>query len=182
MSDTQSFWPVAQREGEPPFWVCMSCLSEVFYRKVPMPNCPGCHGVSTYEAFAIEAIADWGTEDLVAKAKASEQAAERGADSRIFRRVRVISLPAAERLLAGTTPISYRRPMAPGGDSRSRARPLQWERPGRSLPGERGRCRGGDAIDGRRCQGDGRPSLHARYQLLQHIAGCSTIGARNSPR
>ena len=54
MSDTQSFWPVAQREGEPPFWVCMSCLSEVF---------------------AIEAIADWGTEDLVAKAKASEQAA-----------------------------------------------------------------------------------------------------------
>lgn len=75
MSDTQSFWPVSQREGEPPFWVCMSCLSEAFYRKVPMPDCPGCHGVSTYEAFAIEAIADWGTEDLVAKAKASEQAA-----------------------------------------------------------------------------------------------------------
>ena len=75
MSDTQSFWPVAQRYGEPPFWVCMSCLSEVFYRKVPMPDCPGCHGVSTYEAFAIEAIADWGTEDLVARAKAAEQAA-----------------------------------------------------------------------------------------------------------
>ena len=68
MSETQSFWPVAQRDGEPPFWVCMSCLSEVFYRKVPMPDCPGCHGVSTYEAFALEAIADWGTEDLVAKA------------------------------------------------------------------------------------------------------------------
>ena len=75
MSDTQSFWSVPQRDGEPPFWVCMSRLSEAFYRKVPMPDCPNCHGVSTYEAFAIEAIADWGTEDLVAKAKASEQAA-----------------------------------------------------------------------------------------------------------
>jgi hypothetical protein len=75
MSDTQSFWSIPQRDGEPPFWVCMSCLSEAFYRKVPMPDCPNCHGVSTYEAFAIEAIADWGTEDLVAKAKASEQAA-----------------------------------------------------------------------------------------------------------
>jgi hypothetical protein len=75
MSDIQSFWPVAQRDGEPPFWVCMSCLSEVFYRKVPMPDCPGCHGVSTYEAFAIEAIADWGTEDLVTRARAAEQAA-----------------------------------------------------------------------------------------------------------
>jgi hypothetical protein len=53
----------------------MSCLSEAFYRKVPMPDCPNCHGVSTYEAFAIEAIADWGTDDLVAKAKASAQAA-----------------------------------------------------------------------------------------------------------
>jgi hypothetical protein len=53
----------------------MSCLSEAFYRKVPLPECPGCLRVSTYEAFAIEAIADWGTEDLVAKAKASEQAA-----------------------------------------------------------------------------------------------------------
>ena len=47
MSDIQSFWPVAQRDGEPPFWVCMSCLSEVFYRKVTMPDCPGFHGVST---------------------------------------------------------------------------------------------------------------------------------------
>jgi hypothetical protein len=53
----------------------MSCLSEVFYRKVPMPDCPSCHGVSTYEAFTIEAIADWGTEDLIAKANAGQQAA-----------------------------------------------------------------------------------------------------------
>ena len=75
MSETQSFWPVPHRDGEPPFWVCMSCLSETFYRKVPMPDCPGCHGVSTYEAFTIEAITDWGTEDLIAKARAAEQAA-----------------------------------------------------------------------------------------------------------
>jgi hypothetical protein len=53
----------------------MSCLSEVFYRKVPMPDCPSCHGVSTYEAFTLEAIRDWGTEDLVAKADIAQQAA-----------------------------------------------------------------------------------------------------------
>jgi hypothetical protein len=47
----------------------------VFFRKVPMPDCPSCHGVSTYEAFTIEAIADWGTEDLIAKANAAQQAA-----------------------------------------------------------------------------------------------------------
>lgn len=75
MPDTQSFWSVSQREGEPAFWVCMSCLSEVFYRKVPMPNCPSCHGVSTYEAFTLEAISDWGTEDLIAKAGAAQEAA-----------------------------------------------------------------------------------------------------------
>ncbi len=68
MSAIQSFWSVPQRDAEPPFWMCMSCLSEVFYRKVPMPDCPTCHGVSTYEAFTLEAIRDWGTEDLVAKA------------------------------------------------------------------------------------------------------------------
>jgi len=53
----------------------MSCLSEVFYRKVPMPDCPSCHGVSTYEAFTLEAIRDWGTADLVAKADLAQQAA-----------------------------------------------------------------------------------------------------------
>jgi hypothetical protein len=76
MSDIQSFWPVPFREGEPAFWVCMSCLSDVFYRKVPMPDCPSCHGVSTYEAFTIEAIADWGSEDLIARAKAAQHAAD----------------------------------------------------------------------------------------------------------
>jgi hypothetical protein len=53
----------------------MSCLSEVFYRKVPMPDCPTCHGMSTYEAFPLEAIRDWGTQDLIARAEAAEQAA-----------------------------------------------------------------------------------------------------------
>lgn len=76
MPDAQSFWPVQTREGEPAFHVCMSCLSEVYYRKVPMPDCPTCHGVSTYEAFTIEAITDWGTEDLIAKAYAARQAAD----------------------------------------------------------------------------------------------------------
>jgi len=40
-----------------------------------MPDCPTCHGVSTYEAFTLEAIRDWGTEDLVAKAGIAQQAA-----------------------------------------------------------------------------------------------------------
>jgi hypothetical protein len=75
MSAIQSFWSVPQRDAEPPFWMCMSCLSEVFYRKVPMPDCPTCHEVSTYEAFTLEAIRDWGTEDLVAKADLAHQAA-----------------------------------------------------------------------------------------------------------
>jgi hypothetical protein len=53
----------------------MSCLGEVFYRKVPMPDCPSCHGVSTYEGFTLEAIRDWGTEELITKAVAAQQAA-----------------------------------------------------------------------------------------------------------
>jgi hypothetical protein len=75
MSATQSFWSVPQRDGEATFRVCISCLSEAFYLKVPMPDCPTCHGVSTYEAFTLEAIRDWGTEDLVAKAEIAQQAA-----------------------------------------------------------------------------------------------------------
>jgi hypothetical protein len=109
MSDTQSFWSVPQRDGEPPFWVCMSCLSEAFYRKVPMPDCPNCHGVSTYEAFAIEAIADWGTEDLVAKNK------RRTSNLRPHpqwnpRRKPIVK---AECLFARTTSIPCWRPLAP---------------------------------------------------------------------
>jgi hypothetical protein len=33
-----------------------------------MPDCPTCHGVSTFEPFSLEAVRDWGTEDLIAKA------------------------------------------------------------------------------------------------------------------
>jgi hypothetical protein len=53
----------------------MSCLSEVFYCKVPMPDCPTCQGVSTYEAFTLEAIRDWGTEELIVKAGIAQEAA-----------------------------------------------------------------------------------------------------------
>jgi hypothetical protein len=73
MASMQSFWPVSHRDDD--FWVCMSCLTEVFYRKVPMPDCPSCHGVSTYEGFTLEAIRDWGTEDLIAKGVAAQEAA-----------------------------------------------------------------------------------------------------------
>ena len=77
MSATQSFWSVPPRIGEPAYWVCMSCLSEVFYLKVPMPDCPTCQGVSTYEAFTLEAIRDWGAADLIAKAGIAQQEASR---------------------------------------------------------------------------------------------------------
>jgi len=40
-----------------------------------MPDCPTCQGVSTYEAFTLEAIRDWGTEDLIAKAGVAQQEA-----------------------------------------------------------------------------------------------------------
>lgn len=68
MSQEQRFWPVESQPGEPDLWVCMSCLNEVYRRKVPMPDCPTCHGVSTFEPFSLEAVRDWGTEDLIAKA------------------------------------------------------------------------------------------------------------------
>ncbi len=76
MSREQAFWPVECGEGEPDLLVCMSCLSEVFRRKVPMPECPTCHGVSTYEAFTLESIRDWGTEDLIARALRAEAEVE----------------------------------------------------------------------------------------------------------
>lgn len=69
MASEQPFWPVECGEGEPDLMVCMSCLNEVFRSKVPMPDCPSCHRVSTYEAFTLESIRDWGTEELIAKAE-----------------------------------------------------------------------------------------------------------------
>jgi hypothetical protein len=76
MSSKQAFWDVSAKQGEPDLWVCMSCLNEVFYRKVPMPDCPTCHGVSTYEPFTLDAICDWGTDDLIARAQAGQHIAE----------------------------------------------------------------------------------------------------------
>lgn len=76
MSHEQAFWTVECGEGEPDLLVCMSCLSEVYRRKVPTPECPTCHGVSTYEAFTLESIRDWGTQDLIAKAQSAEAEVE----------------------------------------------------------------------------------------------------------
>ena len=75
MAQEQTFWPVECEQGDPEFLVCMSCLNDVFWRKVPMPDCPTCHGVSTYEAFTLDSIRDWGTQELIAKA---ETAASKG--------------------------------------------------------------------------------------------------------
>lgn len=79
MAQEQTFWAVDCEEGDPEFLVCMSCLDEVFRRKVPMPDCPTCHGVSTYEAFSLESIRDWGTEELIAKAESATAISERPA-------------------------------------------------------------------------------------------------------
>jgi hypothetical protein len=51
----------------------MSCLNEVFRQKVPMPDCPSCHGVSTYEPFTMDSIRDWGTEELITKAQEAQK-------------------------------------------------------------------------------------------------------------
>lgn len=76
MASKQAFWTVPAKDGEPNLWVCMSCLNEAFCRKVPMPACPTCHGVSTYEAFTLAAVQDWGTAELIAKATAAQREEE----------------------------------------------------------------------------------------------------------
>ncbi len=76
MASELTFWPVDCAEGEPDLLVCMSCLSEVFCRKVPMPDCPSCHGVSTYEAFTLDSIRDWGTDELISKAETAQAEAK----------------------------------------------------------------------------------------------------------
>ena len=73
MASKQAFWNVPAKDGEPDLGVCMSCLNEAFCRKVPMPACPSCQGVSTYEAFTLAAVQDWGTEELIAKAVAAQR-------------------------------------------------------------------------------------------------------------
>ncbi|MFQ5991369.1 MAG: hypothetical protein ACE5NA_02930 [Nitrospiraceae bacterium] len=72
MSEAQEFWPVECEDGEPDLLVCMSCLSEVFRRKVPVPSCPTCQGVSTFEAFTLDSIREWGSEELIMKAEKAQ--------------------------------------------------------------------------------------------------------------
>ncbi len=67
MTESSSFWPVECEEGEPDLFVCLSCLDEVFQAKVPVEGCPGCGGINTFEPFNLEAIKDWGTEELIRK-------------------------------------------------------------------------------------------------------------------
>ena len=69
MSKSLSFWPIECQEGEPDLFVCLTCLEEVFQAKVPVEGCPGCGAIGTFEPFKLEAIKDWGTEDLIRKAE-----------------------------------------------------------------------------------------------------------------
>ncbi|NKB80444.1 MAG: hypothetical protein GKS05_00820 [Nitrospirales bacterium] len=73
MTEAQGFWSVDLHEGAPSFFVCMACLNEVFWAKVPMPACPTCQEVSTYEAFTLDSIQDWGTEELIRKAQTASE-------------------------------------------------------------------------------------------------------------
>ena len=71
MLQSQTFWPVECEQGAPDLFVCMECLNEVFRSKVPMQGCPGCGAVSTFEPFTLESIQDWGSEELIAKARSA---------------------------------------------------------------------------------------------------------------
>ena len=68
MADTRIFWAIECAEDEPEFFVCMSCLNEVYRCKVPSA-CPTCDAISTFEAFTLAGIQDWGSEGLVTKAE-----------------------------------------------------------------------------------------------------------------
>ena len=68
MSGTQTFWAVECGEGDPDFFVCMNCLDDVYRRKVPM-ECSSCGATSAFEAFTFDSIQDWGTAELITKAK-----------------------------------------------------------------------------------------------------------------
>ena len=73
MTESQEFWPIELNEGDPDFFVCMACLNEVFWNKIPMPACPACHEISTYEGFTLDSIRDWGTDELREKAETASQ-------------------------------------------------------------------------------------------------------------
>ena len=69
MVESETFWPVESEHGAPNLFVCMECLDEVFRSKVPIQGCPGCGAVSAFEPFTLKSIEEWGTDDLIAKAR-----------------------------------------------------------------------------------------------------------------
>lgn len=69
MPESQTFWSVEHEQGQPDFFVCMTCLSEVFRSQFPAQGCPACGAFSSYEAFTLEDIQTWGTEELIQKAQ-----------------------------------------------------------------------------------------------------------------
>ena len=71
MSDSSLYWSIECPPGEPDLFVCMACLDEVFRAMVPIQGCPGCGAVSTFEAFTLESLQEWGTEELISKAQAT---------------------------------------------------------------------------------------------------------------
>ena len=66
-ADAPTFWQVDCGEGEPDFFVCIQCLDEVYRNKIPTV-CPTCGIISSFEAFTLDSIKDWGTADLIRKA------------------------------------------------------------------------------------------------------------------
>ncbi len=71
MSDSSSYWDIECPIGDPDLFVCMACLEEVFRAKVPIQGCPGCGAVSTFEAFTLDSLQAWGTDELIQKARAT---------------------------------------------------------------------------------------------------------------
>ena len=87
MSDSSAYWSIECPPGEPDLFVCMACMDEVFRAKVPIQGCPGCGAVSTFEAFTLESLQEWGTEELISKAQetgAQPQASVAAAESPIL--------------------------------------------------------------------------------------------------
>ena len=70
MSDSSAFWSIECPVGDPDLFVCMNCLEEVFRAQIPIQGCPGCGAVSSFEAFSLDSLKDWGTEELIQKAQA----------------------------------------------------------------------------------------------------------------
>ncbi|MDH5297358.1 MAG: hypothetical protein OEW26_09535 [Nitrospirota bacterium] len=69
MTESQSFWPVECAQGEPDLFVCLTCFDEVFKAKMPVDGCPSCGAIAAFEPFSMDAIREWGTENLIQKAE-----------------------------------------------------------------------------------------------------------------